>query len=169
MLTAPAFPVFARPDRHGNGRSLVMPVSRLALHNEAFNALRTYRDIGGLGALNPTGFIDALQDRNGRLLWFSGFALMTVAVETGRSADVFIWKASALPDSLIAKLAWSEVCRPEHRLKPAGAADWYKILSKRLPAHIAKAYFGPRGLNHSTAARQLGIGRTGLIQHLRKS
>jgi len=144
-----------------------MPVSRLALHSDAFNALRTYRDIGGLGVLNPTGFIDALQDRDARLLWFSGFSLMTEAVATGRSADVFIWKAAALPDSLIAKLAWSEVCRPERRFKPAGAADWYKILSKRLPPDIAKAYFGPRGLNHSTAARQLGIGRTGLIQHLR--
>jgi len=145
-----------------------MPVSRLALHSDAFNALCTYRDIGGLGALNPTGFIDVLQDGAGRLLWFSGFALMTQAVETGRSTDVFIWKASALSDSLIVKLAWSEVCQPERRLKPAGAADWYKILSKRLPPDIAKAYFGPRGLNHSTAARQLGIGRTGLIQHLRK-
>ncbi|RJE79111.1 hypothetical protein [Paracoccus sp. JM45] len=149
MSIAPAFPVFARPDRHGNGRSRVMPVSRLALHSDAFNALRAYRDIGGLGALNPTGFINVMQDRDGRLLWFSAFALITVSVATGRLADVFIWRAAALPERLIAKLAWSEVCRPERRLKPAEAAEWYKILSTRLPPDIAKAYFGPRGLNRN--------------------
>ncbi|WP_372802087.1 hypothetical protein [Paracoccus seriniphilus] len=135
------------------------------MHNEAFEAYQAFVD-AGLARPGLATLVEALQDRSGRILWFAGFQTISKMARAQKSADVFLWKGDALDDRLIRHAAWSEVCQPQCALRPAEAARWYKILAARLPQSIAQDYFGRRGFNQSSAARQLGIGRSRLRHHL---
>lgn len=152
-----------RPVRRGRFRMIA--VSRLTLHADAFDAYQVFLDAKLMRA-GVTSTVEVIKDPDGRLLRFSGFQASYAARQSDRPVETFVWDSEALDDRSLALISWSDVCRPAGRLKPSDAARWYRHLKRRLPASVAAAYFGPRGLTHSSAARQLEIGRASLIRHL---
>lgn len=148
------------------GRFSTLPVSRLGLHAEAFSAYQIFLDMNLMGAA-PSPIVEVVRDRDNRLLRFSGFQASYAASGGDGRVNAFIWNAGAIDDRGIALMAWSEICRPKRRLRPAEAARWYRHLERRLPPRVAMAYFGQRGLNHSSAARHLDIARSSLTRHLK--